>query len=182
MKTLLRTLCLMAACLSFICHSSSLFSDEVKDAHSLHHSSEWTGADDELYFDIELDEGLGFNDTYYTFAIKKGVGCEISYKPLLSGTVFSKEGNELQEVTVTVELTNTSKLDEIDYKVLTNSVYLVKNKNGKADKTVSSLSTVKGTLIFSTLDIKEPPVFFLTNEEETKGSIAFKSLFPFMSM
>ncbi len=133
----------------------------------------WDGNEEELYFNIDLSTELEFPSKYNQVTFTNGQGCEFICKPLQNTTILSSDGNKLEEIIVSINITNQNNPNKIDYTAVFKSLY-------KGNKTSSIITdTYEGVLKNPSVDLTQEPVFFLNDDGLKKGVVSFKNAFPY---
>lgn len=128
----------------------------------------WTIDDENLYFHVNLNQGLQFNNDYYTYGAKR---CEIGCKALETCTLCSPSGFKLHGTTISVKISKESISNGFDYYIHAQS--LCEDVNSSIpDDFYSYLQEIEGTVRVPLNQITEQPVF-MTNDDSTEGIIVF---------
>lgn len=135
----------------------------------------WGGDDEEVYLAINLSEELEFSDTYSTFEIENGQGCEITCKPIQANSIFSSDGHELKEIKLNILLKNTDRPDEVAFTRIIKTSYkdIINQDGGRVSK--SSQSKREGVLENPPIDLTEDPFFVVNPDDLHEGMIVFKN-------
>ena len=149
---------------------TALFSEELALDWS------WIGNENDLFFKIDLNEGLYFDSLYTIQSNEKGQTCELTCKPLADNTFQTKEGYKLKNINLSVTVENTECAREVFYKVKANTSYWMLDENGKRQVFVVDY-LYEDFLLNSTIDVIEEPLFYSFIEKEDSGVIRFSNLF-----
>lgn len=149
-----------------------------KSDNDKHFEYSWSGTEDDLYFDLTLQEGLIFEDSYLVLSLDgEAIGCEVSCVPLKGYLITNAKGQQLKNLTIRVGLFNTDNLGEIDYVVLSTSDY---QSTGKSKKTtITTELSYEGTLVNPQIDLEAECSFYFSDEDPSTGFVHFKNAFPF---
>ncbi len=131
----------------------------------------WTVSESGLKFNINLSEGLSFEDSYYTSFLEEGLWCQVTCRPNES-IFFMSEGHELLEVIFEVAVANTEDPDKLFYEILIQSSFQSINEQGLTSIKSKVQSTI-GLINVSNLDLFTSPEFFTYFDEPNLGTIVF---------
>jgi hypothetical protein len=141
----------------------------------------FTGDEDKLYFNIELDKGLAFSNKYGVANTETGVHCEMVCSPVI-GTVFTTSNKKLKEIKFSVDIINDANLNKLHYEFTAVTVYEGKPDNKGQIIATTERRKLKGFLKNPSLKLKSEPEFFLVNETQNHAVIEFKNSFPYSKM
>lgn len=170
MKKLCTFLLLASLPYSGFCSSADMVNETTELNFFTHH---WTGNESlqNLYFNIDLNPDFDFPKNYTTTQCENGTGCEIICKPK-SGTKFESEKGVLEQLKITVNLSNCKTANRVNYLVITELTY---KKSGFFTNTITTTSSSStGTLQAAPVNINEWPQFVAITGEPTQAVIIFK--------
>lgn len=143
-------------------------------AHNLEFDWSWIGNEYDLFFKIDLNEGLYFDPVYTIHSNEKGQMCELSFKPLPDFNTL--EGYQLKNIKLEVTVENTDYAREVYYKVKAATSYWQLDADGKRQAYVVDY-LYEDFMLNSTIDVTEEPLFYSFIEKEDSGVIRFLNLF-----
>lgn len=151
-----------------------LFLLQTMFAHELEFDWIWIGNENDLFFKIDLNQGLYFDPIYTIHSNEKGQTCELSFKPLPDFN--TSEGYQLKNINLSVTVENTEYSREVFYKVKAAGSYWQLDNEGKRQAFVIDY-LYEDFLLNSTIDVTEEPLFYSFIEKEDSGVIRFINLF-----
>lgn len=178
MKNLISILCLI---FSSYCYASEppqntdKPSMTIKDIDNILIHTNFTGDEDYLYLNLDLNPQLAFPKKYNSTMYRNGLGCDLKINcPKESALFFNNEkiiGYELKVIVAN----NTSK-----DAVFCNFIHTVKTVDEKSEiiYTVSESNKIKNP----SLDLDIRPEFFFSPEHHCYGKIVFKNSFPYSQL
>lgn len=145
-------------------------------AQELEFDWSWIGNAYDLFFKIDLNEGLYFDPLYTIHSSETGQTCELSCKPLPDQSFQTTDGYQLKNIQITVTVENTAYAREVFYKVKAASSYWKLDHEGKRQAFVVDY-LYEDFMLNSTIDVTEEPLFYSFIEKEDSGVIRFTNLF-----
>lgn len=136
----------------------------------------WIGNDNDLFFQIDLSEGLYFDSLYTIQSNEIGQTCELTCKPLTDHPFQTKEGYQLKNINIAVTVENTECPRELFYQVKAKTSYSALDEEGKRKAFVVDY-LYEDFLLNPTIDVTEEPLFYSFIEKEDSGVIRFSNLF-----
>lgn len=136
----------------------------------------WIGNENDLFFKIDLNEGLYFDSVYTVHSNEVGQSCDISCKPHADHPFQTSDGYQLKNINISVTVENTGYAREVFYKIKANSSYWLLDDEGKRQAFVVDY-LYEDFLLNSTIDVTEEPLFYSFLEKEDSGVIRFINLF-----
>ncbi len=174
MKKSIVFLCAMMLALSaLVCPQLKQASTSIQSLEKEYFDLSWEGDDEDLWLAITSSE-LQFDDGYKTYANQNSLGCEITCRPLDGQPVFSAEGHELQEVTINVQVKNTSNSNEVVYTQIFKWSFRSVSEEGIVKKVTDTFKR-EGTIATGWIDLNQRPRFVDT-EDEGRHVIVFRNL------
>lgn len=132
----------------------------------------WTGNEEDLYFYMELPEGISFPDSYSIHSYENGQGCEIVCV-VDEKNALSNEESQLQEMVIYVEVRNTEDSNALSFEIESHVSYV---ENGWV---LNSVKTYKsrnfGTLNTPSINLEEAPSFTTFSDKPNAGVFTFKN-------
>lgn len=152
----------------FVTFSDSAFATSEEGVDFF--DSYWTKSDENLYLHIILEDGLKFDDEYYTMGPK---ACQVTFRPMDGHEKFSPQGRRMLKTDLSVQIKKNLKGNNFEYTVYAES--LCEDVLEK-DSLYTYCQEIEGKINVSLYDIWETPRF-LTNDEGTKGIVVFPGVF-----
>ena len=143
-------------------------------AEELEFDWKWIGNEYDLFFQIDLNEGLFFDPIYTVHSNEAFLVCELSIKPLPDFNPL--EGYRLKNINLSVTVENTEQSQEVFYTVKAATSYLKLDQEGKRQAFVVDY-LYEDFMLNSTVDVTEEPFFYSFIEKEDSGVIRFRNLF-----
>lgn len=164
MRKIFSFFCVLSA---LLCSISGYSNDSLPE---IIHS--WGEADQYLYLDVELQNGMKFDDGYTTFTLKNnpGLGADILCFPLDGVAIFSSNGAQFKETTFTVSVVYDRGSHSIDYRI--EKKFLYEDKGWFSSNTAETYFYHDGQLNEIDLDLSEAPEFYIISSN--KGYFTFK--------
>lgn len=147
----------------------------ISSQNATYFTHEWTGNETlkNVYFDISLVPGLEYPNNYTTFKFPGGLGCEIVCKPQ-KGKQFETDKGILEEIKITVKLSNGTEAKKVYYSIYTETKY---KKSGFFTNTITTINdSTSGTLSTGAINLNERAQFLSITGEPTNAVMIFKQL------
>ncbi len=132
----------------------------------------WTGNESlkKIFFNITLEQGIEVQKTYRYIQFSNGQACEFTCNPQ-EGYKFETESGVLEELKVTVELSNTLDPKKINYVIKTECKF---KKTGFFINTSTTLKrSSSGVLYTSSINLSERAELVLFADESNKAIVIF---------
>lgn len=136
----------------------------------------WDRDENNLYLRIQLSDNLEFMYQYFVTEVLGGQGCQVVCKPKQGKTLYSKEGDELQTVKLTVFVLNSDDPNKITFNAVTTMTY----QGLRNEKYVTESQEFKNSGILNSpaIDLTKKPSFISYFEDVHAGVLVFKNSFP----
>lgn len=146
---------------------------------SVFFESNWTGDDDYLYFNLDLNPELEFLDKYTIFEFKNGQGCTL-YTRLKDNANLKFNGKKVISYYIDVEACNNQDNKSLACKIIHN-FETESQEDGRLIKTTHTIS--QSTRIKNpSLDLSFEPVFSVAEDDDNNGRIVFKNSYPYSKL
>lgn len=141
--------------------------------------SDWTGDEDYLYLNIDLNANLEFPQKYTTTVYKDGLGCQLKTS-LNKDSNLTFRGKNVTAYELKVDLIN----GKDNKSVFCDLIHVIQTTHEENDKTLTSTFTItESTRIKNPcLDLSERPEFITADDDDQYGRIIFKNSFPYSKL
>lgn len=172
MKKIFSTLFLLLLYCGVLLQPASAFSENFDVIG--YYTFSWTGTEENLFFNIELQKGLQFPKEYHTFALDKSQGCFMIIKTKEGEKILSAEGYQLQEIELTVQVINNDNPAEVAIKVFSKCFYKGLSPEGNSILVTRQIKH-EAVLKSPSVDLTQNPEFYTIIETTNQGFINFKN-------
>jgi hypothetical protein len=182
MKKLITIFCVIASLNSFTSFDNiyaAQASFNYEETPSIFIDHEWTGDEDYLYLNLDLNPSLIFPDKYTTTSFKDGLGCQLKID-LSKNCALEYKGHKVSSYELNIELSNGSD----NKSVFCDMKHMIQTTTVEGDQvTTNTYSIVKSTRIKNpSLDLSTRPEFITAEDNDNYGRIIFKNAFPYSKM
>lgn len=141
--------------------------------------SDWTGDEDYLFLNIDLNSHLKFPQKYTTTVFKNGLGCQLKTS-INKDSDLTFRGKKVTAYELKVDLLN----GKDEKTVFCDLIHVIQTTHEENDKTLTSTFTItESTRIKNpSLDLGERPEFITADDDEQYGRIIFKNSFPYSKL
>lgn len=141
--------------------------------------SDWTGDEDYLYLNIDLNPNLEFPQKYATTVYKDGLGCELKTS-LNKDNNLTFRGKKVTAYELKVDLIN----GKDNKSVFCDLIHVIQTTHEENNQTLTSTFKItESTRIKNpSLDLGERPEFVTADDDDQYGRIIFQNSFPYSKL
>jgi hypothetical protein len=159
-------------------HASSSYSSEEENL-SMFIEHEWTGDEDYLYLNLDLNPSLIVPERYTTTLYKDAVGCNLKID-LSTDCELEYKGQQVSYYELKVILSNGNDKKSIFFDV-THIIHTAE-VDGSKIKTNTYSIVKSGRVKNPSIDLTVRPEFLTAEDNDNYGRIIFKNAFPYSKM